>query len=307
MTITALATQLFTDFSHEERNLVDVAPYYGRAAAVMGAMNSAMQELYGEGSPWLRQDEIGVIIHGPTAVTVAVTNDSTAATITGWASWMAGCLIVIEGSDVDNEIRNASASSVLKYPYDGTTGTKAATVYHNSITVPDTVMRVLDPIRFNRLRLAATVTSQITSIPHLDQDFGYDHRHQNMPVPESASKTLGTPVAYSVETWSTGSTAQPGTRITIIPTPGTAGVLDYRAMLAPPAITALTSSATLPIPQQFAQSIFYPVARKHLSGSPFFRSSAAADEINRSYQEAKTILDKLNPGLNQGRVTRSLY
>lgn len=307
MTITALATQLLTDFSPEERSIPDASPYIGRNTAIESAMNAALQELFGEGSPWIRYDEIGVIINAPTAVTIAVTNGSTSATITGWAAWMAGCTIQITGSDIDNQIRNASASATLKYPYNGTTGTKTATVYHNSIVVPDTVMRVLDPVRFNRFHISALPNPDISFIPRLDQDFGYDQRYQNLPDPARVNDSLGTPIGYHVTTWSPTAEDQPGTRIRIVPTPAAAGSLDYRAMLAPPEIIDISSTDKLPIPQQFVQSIFYPVARKHLSGCPFFRSSSSADEITRAYQEARRLLERLDPGRNQGRHTRSVY
>lgn len=307
MTIESLATQLFTDFSPEERNVPDVAPYHGRNAAVLSAINSAMQELFGEGSPWLRYDEKGVVVKPATVVTIAVTNGSDAATITGWESWMAGCTLQIVGSSVDNQIRNAANPVALKFPYDGTTGTKSATVYHNSITVPDTVLHVLDPVRFNSRKLTASVTSELPLGIRRDDDFGFDGRFQSIPDPQRIDATLGTPVAYCVETWSPSDSSAPSARMRLLPATGEGGFLDYRVMLAPPTITDITSQDTLPVPQQFTQSILYPIARKHLSGCPFFRSSSAADEINRSYQEARRMLDKLSPARNQGRVMRSLY
>jgi hypothetical protein len=307
MTITEIATQLFTDFSPEERSVPDSVTYPGRNAAVKLAMNSALQECFGEGGAWLRYDEKGAIVNAPTAVTIAVTNGSATGTITGWAAWMAGCTIQIEGSAVDNQIRNASATATLKYPYDGTTGSKSATVYHNSIVVPDSVMRVLDPVQFNRILLSAMVHPDMTFVPRLDEDFGHEYRYHNIPDPLRVNETTGHPVGYSVTTWSASDTAQPGTRIRIVPASAEAGVLDYRAMLAPPVVTDLASTDTLPIPQQFVQSIFYPIARKHLSGCPFFRASSSAEEIARAYQEARRLLDKLHPGRNQGRRTRSVY
>lgn len=307
MTIVEAARMLLTDFSPEERSIPDSVTYPGRNAAVQAAMNSALQELFGEGSPWIRYDEKGAITNAPTAVTIAVTNGSDAATITGWADWMAGCTLQIEGSTVDNQIRNASASAVLKYPYDGTTGTKAATVYHNSVTIPDTIMRVMDPVCFNHRKLSPVVSSHVPIFSRIGEDFGFDSRFQNLPLPDRINETQGTPIAYCVDTWSPSATSQPSARLRIIPASGVAGIIDYRAMLAPPTITDITSTSTLPIPQQFMQSIFHPIARKHLSGCAFFRTVNSMQEIDRAYQEARRMLAKLDPGANQGRVMRSVY
>lgn len=308
MTINESATLLLNDFSPEEREIPDATDYPGRNAAVINAMNSALQELFGEGSPWVRKDEIGLLANASTTVTISVTNGSASATVTsGWASWMAGCTIQIDGSTIDNQIRNASSTATLKYPYDGTTGSKSATVYHDSFTVPSSVMRVLDPVRYCRRRLSAVETNAIDYRTRTDEDYGYDHQFANLPVPDRIDQTTGTPVAYTVQTWSTGDATQPGYRIQILPASAEAGNLDFHAMLAPPLVDDLTSTDTLPIPMQFTQSIFYPVARKHLSGSPFFVFSASSEEIQRSYQEALRLFERLKPGRNRGRVTRSVY
>lgn len=307
MTITESARLLLNDFSPEERGIPDVAPYTGRNAAVQAAQNAALQELFGEGGAWVRYDEEGVVVNVPTAVSVAVTNGSDAATITGWASWMAGCTIQIGGSEVDNQIRNASSSAVLKFPYDGPTGNQGAIVYHNSITVADSILRILDPVMFNRRKLSAMTTSGVSLYTRTDDDFGYDHRFQNLPTPDSIGETIGTPLGYSVETWSPSATAQPSARIALVPAPGEGGFLEYRAMLAPPVVTDIASTSTLPIPQQWMESIFQPIARKHLSSCPFFRAVQAMDEISRAYQQARQLLSKLDPGANQGRLFKSMY
>lgn len=412
MTIAETALLLLNDFSVEERSIPDSADYPGRNAEVVKAINAALQELFGEGSPWLRYDEQGFLIYGPTNVTIAVTSESkTADVVTGWADWMEGCAIVIDGSTVENQIRGASASSEnpdiititgsltsngttpveiptliragtlglrpaysdngsqigyawlmyynsgpaqwsirnsdgsvvwnaasgtdtlpqlatgwtpvspatgtpaieasrgvsLKFPFNATTGTVSATVYHTSIAIPSTVMEVCDPVKMDRRTLAAVVSSGVPILTRYEEDYGANGVYRTIPTPDTIQQSTGIPVAYAVETYSAGDTSSPATRLRLLPAPASAGTLEIRAKIAPPVISSITSNSTLPIPQQFIQTIFFPVARMHLSGCPFFLHSSAGSEVQRSYQEARRLLDKLSPTKNQGRIIRTLY
>lgn len=296
MTITAVAAQLLTYFSPEERGIPNSGTYPGRNEAVALAMNLALQELYGEGSPWVRYDERGSILHAPTAITISVTNGSTAATVTGWQSWMAGCSVVISGSGYDNKFRNDDASAVLKIPYDGTTGSKSATVYHDAISMAPDVLEVLEPIRVNMKPLTPLVSgASITARPS-DQDYGF-HRHSpSNPPPARVADAAGQPLGFAVETWSKNATSSPLPRLLIQPAPLEAGMIEFRARLVPPVVVGdLTSSALLPIPFQFIQSLFFPIARFHLSASAFYRSIDGEGAAQAAYQQAVRMLKDLNP------------
>jgi hypothetical protein len=83
MTINQAAVRLFGLFSPEERSIPDSVTYPGRNAAVAGALNGAFQRLFSKEGPWVRKDTRAALIYAPTAVTVAVTNGSTSATVTG--------------------------------------------------------------------------------------------------------------------------------------------------------------------------------------------------------------------------------
>lgn len=307
MTITEAAAQLLTHFSEEEREIPDNATYPGRNAAVKLAMNMALQELFGEASPWVRFDERGHTVEAPTAVTISVTNGSTAGSVTGWASWMAGCTIVIEGHDIDNQVRDADSTVQLKYPYEGTTGSKAATVYHDCITLGDDVMEVVKPVRFDRQLMSPSPAIEGGLFRSGDRDYGF-HRHitPGLETPRAAN-SLGDPVRYAIETWTPDATTAPKTRMKLDPISGQGGTLDYRAKLTPPAITDTESTDTLPIAFQFIESVFFPVARKHLSGSTFWRYGADPNEIERAYRNAKQLLSALMPRKDSGRMLRPLY
>lgn len=512
MTINELAVLLLNDFSPEERSIPDDADFPNRNVEVLKAINSGLQEVFGEGSPWLRHDERGFLVHAPTTITISVTDESDAAEITaGFESWMLGCTFSLDGKD--NKIKaidaagyasltvnpdgtnntftltarqigasgnaitfeiaaaefipaltvgvsetdititpvqaiaiggsmtsdgttavtfpplyvagtnqwtsdgnetaptsgnwyeyakqvgtwvarkfvngtevafwestfadpqqtdpldptidlqgaipatgtptvsaittttaaqviaamnadaychalvSATASGVvtgtvdtvaqtplaggsnavtLKTPYSGTTGSKTATVYQNCIAIPDAIMEVCEPVAFSGRRIFPITTSGPEYERRRSSDYGMSGFSYEPPSIEDVIATASTPVAYAVETWSESETAQPGTRLMLVPAPDKAGTVEIRAKLAPPAITDLTSTNTLPIPQQFVHSIFFPIARKHLSGCPFFLHSSSGEEIQRAYQEAHQLLRKLRPGKNQGVTFRSI-
>lgn len=404
MTINELAVLLLNDFSAEEREIPDHADYPGRNIEVLKAINAAIQEVFGEGSPWIRYDEQGYLAHAPETITLNAANDATAISITaGWQSWMKGCTVAIDGDIGDNKIKNTNSAVaatgnfgnmtltavssgvsgnaisvevvvtpgtlniavednaititgpntttwanvisginggaasdlvtataygttsntiaeisptnltgginivILRTPYGGTSGSKTAVVYNDCIAIPDSVMEVCEPVKCGGRRIFPVVSSGISTNTVREFDYGYERMARTLPEVDSITETAGTPVAYAVETWSPSATDQPATRLFLIPAPAAANTLEIRAKLSPPEVTDLESTDTLPIPQQFVHSIFFPVARKHLSGCPFFIHSTAEQEIQRAYQEALRLLNQLRPSKNQGRRIRSIY
>lgn len=292
MTIATIATQLLTHFSPEERSVPDSVTYPGRNGWVLSAMNGALQELYTGASPWVRKDERGALLHAPaTAVSIDVTNGSTTATISAgtWQAWFSGCAIAIEGAGVVNQIRNDARNVVLKFPHDGTTGTKTATVYQTSVDVAADMIEVTGGVKVNRAAI-----SPVTDPPTRDDG-------------SALGVICGTPICYSVDAWSPGPTASPRTRINLWPAADANGFLEYRGKVVPVVITSLATTDTLPVPLQFIESIFLPVATQRLTACPFFLDAGRADEIARAYKQAKLDLANLNPSRDSGMRMYSRY
>lgn len=300
MTINECATNLMFHFSPEERSIPDSDTYPGRNAAVLEAMNGAMQECFGNSSPWVRWDERGAILKVPAAVTIAVVSGSRDAVITGWESWMAGCSIVIAGHDCDNQIRNDAAACRLKYPYDGTSGTVAATVYHDSLTIDEDVMAIFGPLSVQGRQIHPRPSADFGNVQSDDygahSDFGITRSNYRPRIGPSS----GQPLVYTVETWSASELAAPTLRLRISPASAISGVADYRVMLRPPVIDDLLSESVPPIPFGFVQTIFMAIARKKLMACPFWRDQSNADEITRSHTEAIELLSKIHPSKESG-------
>lgn len=295
MTITSAALRLLAYFSPEERSIPDSGTYPGRNAAVAGAMNGAFQRLFAGQGPWVRKDSRAALIYAPTEVSIAVTNGSTAATVTGWQSWMAGCLIVIDGDENENRIKNDAAAAVLKIPYGGTTGTRTATVWCDTVTVGTDVLEVHEPVTFKGSKLTPLPASGTPASLVTRNDYGTPSYTGFSESGRGLAASAGTPRFYSVDTWTKDAATPSGQRIILSPVPNVAGPLEYETTLQAPVVSDLSLTTVLPIPLGLADSVFLPIATMMLFDSPFFRGVAMPDTISAKYQEALATIAKLNP------------
>jgi len=307
MTFSALAARLMIYFSPEERSIPDSGTYPGRNADVLGAINGALQELFGEGKPWIRKADLGAWLNAPTTITIAVTNGATAATITGWQAWFAGCTIAIDGGTIDNRITNASSTVELKFPHDGPTGTVSATVYQDSLTIPDTVARVLEPVRVQGLRIHPMTNAGAGVTYRSSEDYGFRPTALNAAyIPGRMASRVARPTGYYVDTWMPSATATPLIRMALSTAPQEAMQVEYSATLKAPIGTALNSDV-IPVPLDYVDSLLWPIARQRLTGSEFFRNESAKEEIGRAYKEAMSLLDSLKPRTRSGNTIRPTH
>lgn len=118
------------------------------ATRILYDLNSVLREIYAQApEPWIGVSPRGDLIRAPTTVTITTTADSKTVTFAGYATWMAGCSIQIEGDATINKLTNdVSAGVSLVLPYDGTSGSHSATVYHDSINLDSSVVSVLSPV-----------------------------------------------------------------------------------------------------------------------------------------------------------------
>jgi hypothetical protein len=297
-TIHACSKNLLTHFPHEERQIPDDPEFPDRNDSVVAAMNAALEECYGQGSPWMRQDNRGDLLRAPVTVTIAVTEGSRSGMITtGWQDWMAGCSIVIDGHDIDNQIRDENADCTLKYPYGGTTGSRSALVYHDCLTVAPDVLTVLEPVNVNGRRIRPLSNGQSVNAPYHVRDFGMHHQIYSEPNVEALrlSALAGFVRAFSIETYAPDEAMNTVLRIRLHGTVIASSTFDYAAKLKAPRISSAGSLEAPPVPHDFVASIFLPVARQKLTASPFFRDQAGKEEIAAAYAEAKKTLEAINP------------
>lgn len=293
------ATLLFTNFAPEEREIPDNDLYPGRNASVLAAMNGALQEVFGKTSPHQRSAKRAAMLYAPAQITVSVTEGSSSATVTaGWVSWMEGCGLVIDGHDYDNRIlKHASGTLTLEAPYAGTTGSVSATAYCDSVSPGEDVMDIHDPLKIDN-RLIHPKTTRKAGVERAE-DYG-DSFLGSVDIEPRLSASTGYPTHYHLDNYADTANKASVIRIRLSQAPKVKSILQYRAKLRPPQIVRLEDTADLPIPHDFIESLFMPIARHHLMSSPFFRNTDAADDIAARYQDALNELKAAAPQKNTG-------
>lgn len=301
MTLFDAISRLLAYFPHEEREMPDSVTYPGRNAAVLGALNGALQEYYGTGQSWKRRESRGALLRAPATVTVAVTNGSDEIDFGEiWQDWFTGCTIAINGASTDNSIQSQTG---LLYPYDGPSGTVSATVVHDCVTLASDVQSVLTPVRIVDGPPLHPVNSpeQLTLGRARERDYGH---HQHIPAYPSAirkSQSTGTPLFYFVDSYQSDSYANPAYRMLISPAPAAGMLITYRARLSFPTFYDQEHDQNIPVPHDAVDSIILPIAAQRLAASPFFNQGAHTEEIARQAKLARTELFSMtaqaNPGL----------
>jgi hypothetical protein len=309
MTIAAIAARLLTHFTPEERSIPDSGTYPGRNAAILGAINGALQEMFDSSSLWIRQTKRGAILQAPATVNIALTNGSTAGVIevADWKDWFAGCTLLVSGSEYDNRILNDNRNVVLMLPHEGATGTFPCTIYHDSVTLGTDVLGVLSPVRIDRRDIFSSETLDAFTSRSSDKDFGFSRQYSGNRFAPQTSSTSARPLTYDVVSWSPSSTTAPASRIRLYPAPDKQYSLDYEAKLLPPAVTNIASTDTLPVPHQWIDSIFIPIAEKRLSASPFWGGVLGRDALATNYQQALVLLRTASPRKHRGINLRPPY
>lgn len=150
----------------------------------------------------------------------------------------------------------------------------------------DGVQSVLGPVRLGGRTLRA-----LTSRNELD-NFGLIYLGQTTPGVEN-----GRPLAYFIEALTQAlddDHEDPSLlRLHLVPAPNSAnaGSLTLDGVLQ---VTRLSDfdDDLLPVPQQYVETLFLPIARKHVSGSIYFSSSQLKEQIEAEFAEAMAKLPR---------------
>jgi len=308
MNVGELLERLLTHFSPEERSIPNSGDYPGRNESALGAINSAMQTLFGSTSPWCRRDFEGAWLHAPETISVTVTEGEKSITIPSWTDWMAGCTLRIAGASVDNRIHGIDPETddiSLVLPHDGDSGTVNATIYNDCITLLDHVAEVLKPVQIRGQGFLSPVgaPSELTDPSPDYEDYDIHEHNVTHYFPRESSQTMGIPKRYCVDTHQHSIYTTPKARLRIFPAPASRMLLEYRIRYAVPVYTLNDLALVLPIPLQYEESILVPTAQQALTRSAFFRDEPAKQAIADAYQTALDLLRSMNPqGTSGGRM-----
>lgn len=298
MNIRQCAQSLLSHFAPEERAIPDAEAYPGRNSAVQEAMNAALQEMYALGGPWTRWEQRGGRLPAPRVVTLDGTPDSLVVRVTQdpGAALTPRSTIVFANSPADEENAQATRPSMvngeqaigLLFPPPAA-GPLTATIYGDALEAGDDVMSIHDPVMVGGITVSARADLRDAQWISAN-DYGA-HRERTLLTSARATiaNTASRPVAYDVESLADDMSDSTSVIMRFFPAPARSMAVTYWAKLRPRAITTLTTTDPLPVPQEFVQTLFLPIARMKLVGSAFFRDAGRVDEIQRSYRDARDL------------------
>lgn len=273
-------------------------------------MTSSLQEMFDLGPAEMKQRPGSGYLNAPTAISITVTQGSTdISAVTTFADWMLGCTVRIAGDDQDNEL---VSETLLARPYLGTSGTFAATIYGDCLTLDDTISEVLDPVFFSNQAFAKMAQSR-------EQFIQLGLYPSTVTYLSGAPIILGPtpfywygrkgmsqwPYTWLVEGCYDSSLDYVPRRLRFAPMPTGAIGVSYTAIHTPPRIDThsvdngdhqFDPGVKLPIPNGWLESIFLPIFRQQLTGSGLFQNSSAVAEIGRSYGRAVKRLEAARGG-----------
>lgn len=152
-------------------------------------------------------------------------------------------------------------------------------------TLDDSVQQVLGPVRLPNSRTLRALGSR----SELD-NFGMLYRGNADTLLDDAE-----PQAYFVEGLSQAGNEPSQIRIHVVPAPNAASagtaIVEGVTECAPWVTGDLASTNVLPIPQQYVEKLFLPIARKHLTSSPYFSATNLQDRIEADFREAMAALN----------------
>lgn len=255
----------------------------------LASVNGALQEIYAAMPAVMKRQQRSCFFNAPTPLTLALTQYGTTATVvSGWASWMVQCAIVIPGDQYINQIVgiNSDATTVtLLRAYLGASATQTATVYADACLLASDVKSVIAPVQ--------------TSIGFRPLWPCTDRRSFS----PSLWKMTGIPRRYIVDTYANTALTYNPYWLRVTPMPLVAMNVSFDAELQPVEVTsaAIGTDESDPnyyftsLPQEWCETILLPVARKNFMTHPAFNNASAAQQIQEGYDNALGILRGTNP------------
>lgn len=277
---------------------------------VLTAINGALEEVYDNAQAEFKKQDRSVLCRVPATVTVALTENSTNATITGAESWMIGCTIQIAGDNYQNRIvALAGTTATLLYAWRTASATVSGTVYADAVKLGSDIKTVFDPVQIppNRRLIKSQDKARFDG-------YSYDANHSQAPF-TMINKAAGFPVYYYIDTFYDSSEAGIPTYMRFNPMPTGPLSVNFQAEIIPEVVELsdlFTAPSTDPnynftsIPAVWFDRVFLPICRQKFTSHPAFKNQQAKENIIADYNRAVAFL-KGSQGTRDGGATRARY
>lgn len=282
---------------------------------ILSDINATLQKLWTMVAPWWTTKTTGEMLRAPVQISgLTVTKGSKTVLTAGTGTlpaWSEACAIRISGDAQDNEIASldtASAQFTLVLPYAGTSASGAmATVYNDCLTLGTSVSGVQPPViilgehELVPLRSQRDVHTFAPSVGH-NREAVYGLLHDSFVVAEQ--RDVDVPIGYYVDRGVT-STGRVVNRLRVSPFPDQDYVLQFESREQAPRITSLSPGSTeIPIPQDYAESIFLPMLRYQFTSQKHFEATQIRQSLKQQYEDAFNLLAKLKPQMARASHVR---
>lgn len=244
---------------------------------ILRALNAAIDDLaIFAPAKWFGADEHAAVLSAPSAVSMAVTQNLktfTSTDIDNGAATMMGQAIVIAGDGITNRLVRSGSTKTLLVPYGGSTATRDATIYYDTVPMPSDFKAfkgVLRIIGGDRLQIVDNAL-----------DLGED---------PFSSIPIGTPTAarMSIRTDANGYRS---TYLRLNALPASAIRVHFEYYRRPASIATLSDDRNDLVPQHFIHSILVPVCIQRLAGITDAVVVDAA-KIDANYKAALAIMSQ---------------
>ena len=214
---------------------------------ILDAINGGLQGLHAFAPHESKKTTASLSVAAPKAISLTVADSSFTISDYNFSNDDIGCVIRINGDDVDNQVCDAQT---ILYPYIGASGTVGATIYYDAISIPEIYEELVgDPMILETGRTL------------------YSQRQSSLP---RRRRTVAVPKSYWVEANARNQNPLAPAIIRFDPIPDRAYRFTVEATLAPDRVNfadLLAPGIDIPLRAEHIELYLLPVARAILTSS----------------------------------------
>lgn len=318
LTVRTVVDDLLSYLNANQRTIPPDATVDNPLTWALQTIHGALQEMTGLAPALWFKTRRGGRIYAPVTLTIGTVTGGTASFstsgISGWASWMNGCSILIAGEKWNRIIDVIGSTAYLLNVPLASGSNVSATVYCDSVSIDTDIIQILNKVQLNDrydLDMAGTYEDlQYALYSSWNDPFG-----SGMAGTDETRPTSNViPRLSFVETFYKSSFSEPAKRMLLAPMPIAAGLFNFAARIAPPKFATsdiygagpgyADPLTPIPVEDSLAIAIFQPIARKRWMACPWWNNDEAAKEIERQYEVAMALVSEMFPQTGNGLKPR---
>ena len=294
MTVREVVEHLYRYLRKEQRELPMTDPDLDDPLPeALVAINATLQRLAVRSPKFAVQHPQAALFHAPATVAVTgLTREGTVATCAAWPEWAAGCVVVLPGDAQPNRILSVAGQvATLQFPHLSDESSGQATIRADSVSLGAEVISVLPPVRLRggAALQPANGKRELARCGVAERgDFGRLRR---------VNACADGRRFYYVDSVMLAGMPGPQLRLRLAE-PVTADVVvefDARCSLGWMTPNHVYDDSPVPVPAEYVESLFLPLALLRFFGSSVMRNTDAPPFVTTQAQEAEELLQAMRP------------